>query len=79
MILDGLRAKGNALAELILGTIMVGVLPLENVVEWGRARGFLMKSPDIKQSLDYKQDRALLSHANEEAPSSPDGGAPLSD
>jgi hypothetical protein len=35
-ILDALLGKGDALPELIIGTVLVGVLPLESVVRAGR-------------------------------------------
>jgi len=77
IILDALRDKSDSLAELIVGTIMVGVLPIENLLQWVR-RPIVIDSRS-KQSFDYEQGTHIPSETKQEAPSAPDKEAPLSD
>ena len=36
VILEGLYGKGDPITELIVGAVMVGVLPLDDLVKWRR-------------------------------------------
>ena len=58
IILDALTSKADRLAELIIGTILVGVLPVDSLVR--------------KLSIDDRTHCDIPSQTKQEAPSAPD-------
>lgn len=56
LFLDGMNDKSNTLAELIIGSIMVGVLPLETVNDW---KPFILNRTRNKHLIDRSGTRVI--------------------